>query len=446
MKWLDCQLCMGLALVLVSVLATGSPTHAQVGGAGPTGVGAIPGSAYGGATDPSMVQVTDGFKIIPAVIIAGRFDSNVFFAPKSPGLDRSDYVTTVAPQIRALYAGSLMRLNVTGGALGEYYVKNQGLSYVGVNAGVALDVSPMLDRLWKESRLTVTDTYSFTPQPPAFLTGNLDGEGENPYTRGYQVGRVNVRSNVVSVNLTAPVNQTLSVIGNYNEGFMKYGSSEVAQIGSLLSTTFRSYGGGLSAKVSPQDTLSLNQTNSEFSYGSSGGGSFSARGGTIGWIHAFTPNSRMDATGGVQALTGSVQSGAISTVLAPSASVRLSWKDRETVLMTSYSIVTQPTFQFESQALLVHTGTISVTQITPIPQLLAVASVSAGVGRQLGSSSASSVSYSTYGGTGGVVYKFSPSTFMSLNYSYSNYESAFGVESFNFDRHVVQFNLTQAFY
>ena len=193
-------------------------------------------------------------------------------------------------------------------------------------------------------------------------------------------------------------------------------------------------------------SLMLNQTNSEFSYESSGGGSFTTHGGTLGWMHTLTQNFTMTSTGGVQVLKGEFQSAATSTTLAPTASFLLSWRDRTTALMASYGLSVQPTFQFQSQVLLVHTGSLTVTQVTPISQLLAVASVNVGVGDQYGASSRSPVSYSTYGGAAGLVYKFSSRTFMGLNYNYSSFENKFGGTSFNFDRHVLQFNLTQAFY
>jgi hypothetical protein len=49
-------------------------------------------------------------------------------------------------------------------------------------------------------------------------------------------------------------------------------------------------------------------------------------------------------------------------------------------------------------------------------------------------------------GTGGVVYKFSPETFLGLHYSYSNVDNQFNGTTFAFDRQVVQLSLTQAFY
>ena len=102
--------------------------HAQMGG------GYVPGTAFGGATDPGARQIKEGFRIIPTIMVGERYDSNVFFRPPTPGLDREDYVTTASPQIRGLYAGSLISVNAVGGATGEYYAKNTGLNYIGDNA------------------------------------------------------------------------------------------------------------------------------------------------------------------------------------------------------------------------------------------------------------------------------------------------------------------------
>ena len=89
---------------------------------------------------------------------------------------------------------------------------------------------------------------------------------------------------------------------------------------------------------------------------------------------------------------------------------------------------------------------VTLTQQTAIPELLAVASVNYGRGDQFGSSSGTGLSYASVMGTGGVVYKFSPETFLGLHYSYSNVDNQFNGNTFAFDRHVAQLSLTQAFY
>ncbi len=157
--------------------------HAQTGG------GYVPGTAFGGATDPGALKITEGLRIIPTVMVGERYDSNVFFAPKTPGLDREDFVTTTSPQIRGLYAGSLMSVNAVGGGTGEYYAKNTGLNYIGANAGASLDMSKFLAQWWRGSTWQVTESYLNSTRPQSFLTGDVSGASENPFARGYQVGR-----------------------------------------------------------------------------------------------------------------------------------------------------------------------------------------------------------------------------------------------------------------
>ncbi len=418
-----------------------------MGGGAAGGLGSIPGTAFGGATDPGMLQLQEGFRIIPSIMVGERYDSNVFYAPKTPGLNREDFVTTTVPQVRGLYVGSLVSVNAMASAVGEYYAKNTALSYVGTNTGAIVDVSKLASQLREGTRLTVSDTYSYTPQPPAFLTGDLAGEGTNPFVRGFQTGRANMQSNVFGLNLSVPVTQVVSVIGGYTNGFIKFGSSELQQPGSLLDTTFATYTAGLSMKASRRDTVTLNAVNSEFNSGALG--SFTTRGGTVGWAHLFTPNVSMLSAAGVQQVESKFSGAPSSTSIAPLGSLALLWKDDTTTMTLAYNVGVTPSYQFQSQALLTHVASVSLTQQTAIPELLGIASVNYGRGDEFGSAStstASSLSYVAWGGTGGLMYRFTPKTFLGLTYSYSNNDQSFGGQSFRIDRQVVQMSLSQAFY
>lgn len=422
-------------------LGLASVGHAQVGG----GIGGgIPGTAFGGATDPSALQLTDGFRIIPSIMVGQRYDSNVLFIPKTPGINREDFVTTTTPQVRVLYAGNLLTVNATAGAVGEYYAKNSGLNYVGANAGISLDMSKLASRLWEGTRVTVFDTYRYTPEPPAFVTGDLDGQGANPLVRGLQTGRVNFQSNNMGVNGRVPLSQLLSLTGNYSNGFIKFGSSNVQQVGSLLETRFTEHGAGIAMRLSPQDTISLNYVGSEFEQG--GVGSFSTRGGTLGWSHTFSPSLSMNSFGGVQVLQGEVGRTKIQSTLAPTGNLILAYRDPATSLALAYSLAVTPSFQFEAQALLSHLISLTLTQQMPVQDLMGVLSVNYGRSAQFGSNSDSPIGFTSYGGTAGLTYKVTPMTFLSLNYNYSNFDSTFGAQQFAFDRQVVQLSLSQAFY
>lgn len=440
-----------MLISLAVMLGVQSVSHAQgvggMGGGAAGGLGTIPGTAFGGATDPSLLQFQEGFRVIPSIMVGERYDSNVFYAPKTPGLNREDFVTTTVPQLRGLYVGSLVSVNAMASAVGEYYAKNSALSYVGTNVGGIFDVSKLLSQLREGSRLTVSDTYNYTPQPPAFLTGDLSAEGTNPYVRGFQAGRANMQSNVFGANLSVPLSQTINVLGGYTNGFMKFGSSKVVQPGGLLDTTFSTYTTGLSMKVSPQDTWSLNFVNSEYSSGALG--AFTTRGGTAGWTHLFTPSVSIVSAAGAQQVESKFRGAPTSTSIAPLANVALLWKDNTTTMTLAYSIGVTPSYQFQSQALLTHVASVSLTQQTAIPELLGIASLNYGRGDEFGSSSqagASSLSYSAWGGTGGLTYRLTPKTFLGLTYSYTTNDQSFGGQTLRIDRQVVQMSLSQAFY
>ena len=435
----------GLVALLVGF---GSGAQAQQMGAGASGIGAgtIPGTPFGGAIDPSMVQVREGFQVIPSISVGQRYDSNVFFVPKRQGLDREDVVTTAVPQVRGYYVGNWFDVNATAGAIGEYYAKHPTLNYVGANTGLVLNLSKLLDRWWQGATMTASDTYVYSPQAPAFVVGNLAGSSATPFASGFQVGRVNVNRNVLRTDLAVPLTQTISLLGSYATGFIRYGTSEVQQAGVLINSTYQSYTGGLSLKASPQDLLTVHAVNTDYNFSAQAAGSFTTRGVTVGWEHTLTPFVTLQAQAGATVLQRDLVGTSTASLVAPIGHLALLWKDRTTALTLAYDLGVSPSFQFQAQALRTHVVSVTLTQQTAIPELLAVANVNYGRGDQFGSSSGAGLSYATVMGTGGVVYKFSPETFLGLHYSYANVDNQFNGNTFAFDRQVVQLSLTQAFY
>jgi hypothetical protein len=425
--------------VLAITLGLVSIGHAQTGG----GVGYVPGTAFGEAIDPGARQIKEGFRLIPTIMVGERYDSNVFFRPSTPGLDREDFVTTTSPQIRGLYAGSLISLNAVGGATGEYYAKNTELNYIGANASAILDMSKFLAQWWRGSTWQVTEFYIDSAQPRAFLTGDVTGASGNPFARGYQAGRVNYQNNNVSTNLSLPLNQTLALIGSYSNGFIKFGSSSVQQ-GTLLDTNFQSYTAGITMKDTSLETYRLNFIGSESDIGSRG--SFVSRGGTVGWEHEFSQILRISSSAGVQYVETQLQGVPSRTSIAPTGSFNATWRDNTTTLGLTYFMGVTPSFQFEAQPLLTHTVSFALTQVTPITDLVGVLGANYAKGDQLRSNSSSSISFASYGATAGLTYKLTSQTFLGLNVNYQNFDVKFGGNSIAFDRSFIQLTLVQAFY
>ena len=384
--------------------------------------------------------------MIPSISVGQRYDSNVYFVPKRQGLDREDFVSTAVPQVRGYYVGNWFDMNASAAAIGEYYAKNPTLNYVGTNTGVVLNLSKLLDRWWQGATWTASDTYLYSPQAPAFLLGNQAGTGATPFATGFQVGRANVSRNVVSTDLALPLTQTISLLGSYTNGFNRYGTSDVQQSGVLINSQYQTYTAGLSLKASPQDLLTVQAVNSEFDFSTHpNAASFSTHGGTVGWEHTVSPVLTIKSQAGATVLQRDLVGASSVALLAPIGYLALLWKDRTTALTLAYNLGVSPSFQFQAQALQTHVVSVTLTQQTAIPELLAVANLNYGRGDQFGSSPAG-LSYTSFAGTGGVVYKFSPETFLGLNYTYANFDNEFNGTTFAFDRQVVQLSLTRAFY
>ncbi len=434
-----------------------SLSQAQMGGMG-GGMPSIPGTAFGGATDPSSIQVTtDGLRIIPSVQVSERYDSNVFFASKSQlqGTAPGDYITTIAPQVRGLYTDhdKLVKVNASVGVVGSYYANNTGLNYVGANAGVGLDMSDLMSQWRPGARWTVSDTYFYSPQPPAFLLGNQSGEQINPLLTGFQAARTNTSANSVNTQLEIPLSSTIRLTGSYTHSFIRYGASQVPQASTtqvpqaaaaLISQDTQAYTAGVLVQASIQDSISVDFTSSDFDQGRLG--AFSTKGGALGWTHRFSPAVSFKATGGVRELSGQSNGVRFPSTIAPFSSVAILWKDPTTSITLLYQSGITPSLAFSSAAMLNHSASFSLTQNTPIRDLVGLLGASYGVANQFGSNSGGALSWTTVGGMGSLVYRVTQKMFLALAYSYQNVDNVFGGTHFAYDKHVVQLNLTQAFY
>lgn len=413
------------------------------------GIPTVPGTAFGGATDPSSIQPGDGLRVIPSVQLSERYDNNVYFASKSllQGLNPEDIVTTVAPQVRGLYTDheNLVKVNVVAGAVGSYYVNNTGLSYVGANAGAILDLSDLLGRWRPGTRWTISDTFFYSPQPPAFLTGGGSvGEQVNPLVSGFQAFRTNTKSNTVNTLFELPLSMTVKLTGSYTNTFIHYGASQLKQAGTLIGQHVHAYTTGLMRQISIYDSLRLDFTGNEFDQGRLG--AFSTRGGTLGWTHKFTSTMNLNATGGAQILSGEANGVPISSIVAPVGSLAIQWNNPTTTLALVYRTGITPSLQFQGAALLNHMVSFKMTRKTPIRDVVGLLEGNYGVANEYRSNSGGGLSWTTVGGTAGLLYQATQKTFLTLTYNYQNVDNVFGGTHFAYDKHVGQIALTEAFY
>lgn len=426
----------------------GSIGQAQMGGGMGGGIPTIPGTEFGGETDPSSIREADGLHIVPSVHVSERYDTNVFYTSKSrlKGLTPEDFVTSVIPQVRGLYTDhkKLIKVNGVVGAIGSYYMHNPGLSYVGTNAGAVLDMSDLVSQWRPGAKWTVSDTFFYSPQPPAFLEGGQLGEQANPLVAGFQAYRINTKSNNVNTKVELPLSMSIKLTGSYANSFIRYGASQVPGAPPLISQDVHIYTAGLLKELSPYDIVRGDFIGSEFDVGNRG--AFSARGGTLGWTHRFSPTIRFNATGGGQVLSGELNGTQLSSIVAPVANLAIQWNDPTTSLILAYRTSITPSFQFKGAALLNHTVSLNMTQKTPIPDVSGLLSANYSVANEYGSNSGGALSWTTVGGTAGLQYRATQKLFLSMIYSYQNVDNVFSGTHLTFDKHVAQISLSQAFY
>ena len=90
-------------------------------------------------------------------------------SPKSPGLKLEDYVTTIAPSVRANGGGEYASGFVDVGGFGQTYVRNPNLNYIGFNGTLSLNLDNSVKKLFPNAGLQIFDSGRYAPTPPGFV-------------------------------------------------------------------------------------------------------------------------------------------------------------------------------------------------------------------------------------------------------------------------------------
>jgi hypothetical protein len=300
--------------------------------------------------------------IIPTITVSETYDSNVFYTPKStlpPGSKPEDYITTATPMINVAHNGSLIRGNLSVGALITRYIENTDLNYTGYNTAGRLDLSQLANK--EVSRriinLSVTGTYQYTQTLSQF--GNTGGQfggnfGTNPVTtpaggqvvNGFNSGLVTnrVAVNVANVGISGGylLTPTTSLTGTYNYTSIFYGAQSGAD-NQLFDTTGNTASMTLSTRLNPIDTVGATSSISHFSQSqgsSGGGGSFTNPYGTINWTRMWTQQLNTTLSGGatlILPIASTVPGQSTKTEVAPTGSVNINYTSFSQALSTAGS-------------------------------------------------------------------------------------------------------------
>ena len=364
-------------------------------------------------------------EIIPSISVSERYDSNVFFT--NAKTDASDYVTTISPIVNIRRQTRLIDLNGSLLITGNFYAKNPGLNFASVNANFSASLDSLVARFVKRTSLTVTEFFTYTPQPPAFYAPPASGAGaggpEN-FARGIQAVRANSLINVFTMNGSYLINPAMSIIGSIRHQYMRFGSAFAPTAGGgFFNTQYFSASVGPQFAITTKDSVSVNANYSAISYAASG---FQLAGATVGWQHKISQKLSFGVNAGVTKFLTSQQP------LQYVGSGQLSWQERSTVTTLSVSRAVFPSFYVTSTALVSNVVALNVShQFTE-----RLTGTVHGNYAQNQSVSGPNLNFTSYSGSLNINYLFTKRVIGSASYSRFVTNSSFAGQGFGFNRDI----------
>ena len=420
-------------LMVVLILGIAGTAHAQYGG------------SCRASAPPSRVSGTGFFEVVPSICVAERYDSNVFFRPATPGLQRDDFVTTVNPMLRINHNGEYASAVLSLGGFGETYIRNPGLNYIGTNDSLSLNLDNSIKRLLPNASLRVTDTFRYTPLPPGFVnpiagTSPADpGNIQDVYAQGIMGFRTNNLSNIGTVSASYATTALTSVNASYSYAILRFGSTPSTKgidpnltpaPTNLFNATTQTGTVGGAARLSEVDTVNVNysHTQSEFQRGPTSS-LFKIDSATIGWSRTLTPGLRAELGGG-----GILISPGLTTYAANAALIMNSANNSATI---SYARSAFPGFA-GAGVLIGDRVSLSATQRIARQWQLSESATYVHSSRAGG---LNVQKFDSYNAGGDIQYWMTDVWSTSLSYNYTKFTQDFGSVKTDFDRHVIMLSV-----
>lgn len=372
-------------------------------------------------------------KIIPAVTLAERYDSNVYFAS---GSNLEDYVTTVSPQLRVVHSGQLVEGTVGGGLAASTYVKNSGLNFVATNAGINLNLDGAMNKIVRGLGLQISDAFRYTPELPAFAGPADSGEIPASAVIGIQAQRANSTANTGRVVASYAVSPRLSFTSTYLDRRLRFGNVISAPTGGiqtrLIDSAFQTVTSGAVLKVSPIDTVTLfHQYQTATFEDQSPNSGFSTQGAIAGWTSLVTPTVTANMTGGVTIVS-------TNNDLRYVGSASLLWKGQDTGLTLSYQRRITPSFSIAGVPLL--SQVVAATATHHVTESFSVLlNGNYAINQSIPDSSL--VQFESYSVMPSAQYRVNRVMTATLSYTHSMFNQTRLSQESNFDRNVVMLRI-----
>jgi hypothetical protein len=247
---------------------------------------------------PEDEEFVRHFQVVPSLCVSERYDSNVFYAPSKPGLQRDDFVTNVNPMLRVNHNGDYASGFLNVGGFSENYVKNPDLNYLGTRDNLSLNLDKSIKRLLPDASLKVIDSFSYTPLPPGFdnpAAGTSPSDLSNTqdvFAQGLLFRRTNNVMNSGTVRTSYATTALTSLNASYTNSILHFKGAPLTEGGSnLFNATTQTGTVGGTDRVSELDTLNVNYSHAQTEFTRRSISSlFKIDSVTTGWTRTLTPN------------------------------------------------------------------------------------------------------------------------------------------------------------
>lgn len=388
---------------------------------------------FRGAT---LAEIGGFLELVPSICVSERYDSNVFYRPSTPGLEREDYVTSVNPKLRVNHRGGYARGFIEIGGISETYVKNPGLNFLGSNSTLFLNLDDTVKKVFPNASLSMTDAMSYAPLPPGFVNpvaGTNPGAISNfqdTFAQGLIFARTNRVSNNGTVSVGYDTSASTKVTASYSHGILRF-LSPTSSV-NVFSTTnqFGTVEG--TAQVSGVDQLATRYSfvQSDFDRGSASSFLLKSHAATATWSRILTPRlTVVGGGGGIILDSGKITYAANAALMMNAVNVRTTLSYNRSVFPGFIGVPTQLVGEVVSLSVF--------QQISSQWTLSGVANYS----HSAGTSGGNSIKFDSYGGSVDLAYLVTKVWSTALGYSYLRFDGDGQGFSREFDRHVVMVSL-----
>jgi len=384
------------------------------------------------------------FEFIPSLCVSERYDSNVFYAPPTPGLQRDDFVTDVNPQIRVNHNGEYVTGYLDIGGFYETYVRNPDLNFFGTANSLYLNLDNSIKRLLPNASFIVTDSMRYTPTPPGFINPiagtnpSSPANIQNSYAQGLLSYRTNNLTNSLNVLGSYNLTPNTSLNASYTNSFLKFGSSTLNPGIVLFDSTTHVGTMGVKTQVTPLDTMMVSYSHTEYEFNpststvstSAESSNFRSDSATLGWMRILTPYLSTQVGGGLIVIDPGI------TTYALNASLTLNTPSN--VATISYARSAQPGF--------IGVGVPVISDIVSLTAIQKLAlqwelDETAGYSHASGGEGPTAIRFDSYFAAVDLYYWITKVWSTALSVDYMRFDQEFSGTKGNFDRYTVGLSL-----